>query len=194
MCQCALGPAGRQVVIEERLEGRELSVPAVTDGERVHLLAPARDYKRLADGDRRPNTSGMGAFSPVSDVTPDLFDEVRRRILEPAVAGLAAEGSPFPGVLYAWLLTAESPRVLEFNCGAGPLGDGRRRMVGVTARGATLVKPGGGRTRSWNGSTFQAASSAATSPSTRSQDETVRHWLYSLNDLARCGRRALGQF
>ena len=113
----ALGTAGRRVVIEERLEGREVSVLAITDGERVHPLAPARDYKRLADGDRGPNTGGMGAFSPVPDVTSELLDQIRRRILEPAVAGLAAEGRPFRGVLYAGLmLTAAGPQVLEFNC------------------------------------------------------------------------------
>ncbi|WP_042500343.1 phosphoribosylamine--glycine ligase [Thermaerobacter marianensis] len=117
MRQGALGAAGRRVVVEERLEGRELSVLAVTDGERVHLLPPARDYKRLEDGDRGPNTGGMGAFSPVPDVTPQLLDEIRRRILEPTLAGLAAEGCPFRGVLYAGLmLTPDGPRVLEFNC------------------------------------------------------------------------------
>ncbi|GAB6876479.1 phosphoribosylamine--glycine ligase [Thermaerobacter litoralis] len=112
-----LGAAGRRVVIEQRLEGRELSVLALTDGERVQVLAAARDYKRLEDGDRGPNTGGMGAFSPVPEVTPALLDAVRRSILEPAVAGLAAEGHPYRGVLYAGLmLTAEGPRVLEFNC------------------------------------------------------------------------------
>ncbi|EKP95691.1 phosphoribosylamine--glycine ligase [Thermaerobacter subterraneus] len=120
MRQGVLGAAGRRVVIEERLEGRELSVLAVTDGRRAHLLAPARDYKRLEDGDRGPNTGGMGAFSPVPGVSPALLDAIRRSIVEPAVAGLAAEGCPFRGVLYAGLmLTAQGPRVLEFNCRLG---------------------------------------------------------------------------
>lgn len=120
MRQGVLGAAGRRVVIEERLEGRELSVLAITDGRRVHLLAPARDYKRLADGDRGPNTGGMGAFSPVPDVPAALLDEIRRRVVEPAVAGLAAEGCPFRGVLYAGLmLTGQGPQVLEFNCRLG---------------------------------------------------------------------------
>lgn len=116
----AFGEAGRRVVIEERLEGRELSVLAVTDGERVELLPPARDHKRLLDGDRGPNTGGMGAYSPVPDATPGLLERVRREILEPAVAGLAEEGAPYRGVLYAGLmLTGEGPRVLEFNCRLG---------------------------------------------------------------------------
>ncbi|HEY8394548.1 MAG TPA: phosphoribosylamine--glycine ligase [Thermaerobacter sp.] len=120
MRQRALGDAGRRVVVEERLSGRELSVLAVTDGERVELLPPARDHKRLLDGDRGPNTGGMGAYSPVPDVTPDLLERVRREILERAVRGLAEEGHPYRGVLYAGLmLTAEGPRVLEFNCRLG---------------------------------------------------------------------------
>lgn len=120
MRQGVLGDAGRRVVIEERLSGRELSVLAITDGERVELLPPARDHKRLLDGDRGPNTGGMGAYSPVPDATPGLLERVRREILEPAVRGLAEEGHPYRGVLYAGLmLTADGPRVLEFNCRLG---------------------------------------------------------------------------
>lgn len=117
MRQRQLGDAGARVVVEERLEGQELSVLAVTDGQRVELLEPARDYKRLGDGDTGPNTGGMGAYSPVPDVDAALLDEVRRRILEPAVGGMAEEGYPYRGVLYAGLmLTSHGPRVLEFNC------------------------------------------------------------------------------
>ncbi|MBE3590915.1 MAG: phosphoribosylamine--glycine ligase [Firmicutes bacterium] len=115
-----LGEAGREIVIEERLEGRECSLIAVTDGRRVLPLAPARDHKRALDGDRGPNTGGMGAYSPLPDVTEAQVDAIRRRILEPAVAGLAAEGCPFRGALYAGLmLTAEGPKVLEFNARFG---------------------------------------------------------------------------
>lgn len=117
MRQRQLGDAGARVVVEERLEGQELSVLAVTDGQRVELLEPARDYKRLGDGDTGPNTGGMGTYSPVPDVDAALLDEVRRRILEPAVGGMAEEGYPYRGVLYAGLmLTSHGPRVLEFNC------------------------------------------------------------------------------
>jgi phosphoribosylamine---glycine ligase len=116
----AFGPAGDRILIEEHLEGREVSVLALTDGQTLVPLEPAQDFKRAFDGDRGPNTGGMGAFSPVPAV-----DEVTRRritgeILEPTVAALAAEGVPYRGVLYAGLmLTAEGPKVLEFNARFG---------------------------------------------------------------------------
>jgi len=114
------GEAGDRVIIEEFLPGRELSVLALTDGETVLPLAPARDHKRVGDGDTGPNTGGMGAFSPVPDVSPELAEQIRRNILEPAVKALAAEGRPYRGVLYAGLmLTPEGPKVVEFNCRFG---------------------------------------------------------------------------
>ncbi len=116
----AYGEAGREVVIEERLEGRELSVIALTDGTEVRLLPPARDHKRALDGDRGPNTGGMGAMAPVPDATAELLEEVRERILVPTVRGLAAEGRTFRGALYAGLmLTPEGPSVIEFNARFG---------------------------------------------------------------------------
>ncbi len=116
----AYGEAGREVVIEERLEGRELSVIALTDGTDVRILLPARDHKRALDGDRGPNTGGMGAIVPVPDVGADLLEEVRETVLEPAVRGLAAEGRTFRGALYAGLmLTPEGPSVVEFNARFG---------------------------------------------------------------------------
>jgi phosphoribosylamine--glycine ligase len=103
------------VVVEELLVGDELSLLALCDGERAVPLAPARDYKRIGDGDTGPNTGGMGAFSPVPG-TDALVDEVIRTVHQPVVEALAARGTPFHGVLYAGLmLTAAGPQVLEFN-------------------------------------------------------------------------------
>jgi phosphoribosylamine--glycine ligase len=114
------GPAGATILLEEYLEGPEASVFAVTDGRAVLPLAPARDHKRVGDGDTGPNTGGMGAFSPLPDVDDDLVDEVRRTVLEPTVAELARRGARYQGLLYAGLtLTAGGPRVLEFNCRFG---------------------------------------------------------------------------
>ena len=116
----AFGAAGERIVIEAFLEGEELSVIALVDGERIAVLPPARDYKRLKDGDRGPNTGGMGCYSPVVDLSPDLLAVVRDTILEPVVAGMRAEGRPYRGALYAGLmLTASGPSVLEFNCRFG---------------------------------------------------------------------------
>lgn len=114
------GAAGRTVLIEERLEGPEISVLAFCDGERAVLMPVAQDHKRLMDGDHGPNTGGMGAFAPSPLATPELMDEVQRTIIAPTLAGMAAEGRPYRGVLYAGLmLTPTGPKVLEFNCRFG---------------------------------------------------------------------------
>src|SRR5512133_440461 len=114
------GGAGARVVVEERLEGPEASCICVTDGERVRLLAAAQDHKRIFDGDRGPNTGGMGAFSPTPTVTPEVAAMVERDVLLPAVRELARRGRPFRGALYAGLmLTPDGPRVLEFNARLG---------------------------------------------------------------------------
>jgi len=114
------GAAGARVVVEERLEGPEASCIAFTDGERVLSLPAAQDHKRIFDGDRGPNTGGMGAFSPTPHVTPALAAEVERTVLLPAVREMARRGRPFRGALYAGLmLTARGPRVLEFNARLG---------------------------------------------------------------------------
>lgn len=111
------GEAGRRVVIEEFLDGVELSVFALVDGEHVLPLIGARDYKPLHDGDQGPNTGGMGGFAPAPYATPELMSEVQRTILEPTVQGMAAAAAPYVGVLYAGLmLTRNGPKVLEFNC------------------------------------------------------------------------------
>lgn len=104
------------VVVEEHLEGVELSLLALCDGERALAMAPARDYKRIGDGDRGPNTGGMGSYSPVPDVDDVRGAELCRAVHQPVVDTLREMGTPFHGVLYAGLmLTDQGPRVLEFN-------------------------------------------------------------------------------
>jgi len=127
------GAAGATVVIEERLEGREASVIALTDGERVRLLPSAQDHKRVGDADTGPNTGGMGAFSPAPQVTPEVAREVEERVLLPAIRELARRGRPFRGALYAGLmLTPEGLRVLEFNA---RLGDPETQPILMRLRG-----------------------------------------------------------
>jgi len=114
-----LGEAGRVVVVEDRLEGQELSVLALCDGESYMLLPPARDHKRAFDGDTGPNTGGMGAYAPVT-LPAGVLEAVRERVIAPAIRGMAREGFPYRGVLYAGLmLTRDGPAVLEFNCRFG---------------------------------------------------------------------------
>lgn len=114
------GDAGRRVVVEERMTGREISVLAFCDGKTVITMPVARDHKRAYDNDEGPNTGGMGAFTPTPDVDPALIEQVRQTVLQPVVDGMAAEGMPYTGVLYAGLmLTDDGPRVLEFNCRFG---------------------------------------------------------------------------
>jgi phosphoribosylamine--glycine ligase len=105
-----------RVVVEEHLEGEELSLLALCDGERALAMAPAQDYKRIFDGDRGPNTGGMGSYSPVPGIGPDEVEEIVRTVHQPVVDVLRERGTPFHGVLYAGLmLTAAGPKVLEFN-------------------------------------------------------------------------------
>jgi len=104
------------VVLEEFLEGEELSLLALCDGQNIVPLAPAQDYKRIFDGDEGPNTGGMGSYSPVPGIGPAEVEEIVDAVHRPAVAAMAARGLPFHGVLYAGLMmTAEGPKVLEFN-------------------------------------------------------------------------------
>jgi phosphoribosylamine--glycine ligase len=127
------GEAGARVVVEERLEGREASVIALSDGERVLTLPAAQDHKRVRDGDRGPNTGGMGAFSPTAAVTPALLREIEERVLLPAIRELSRRGCPFRGALYAGLmLTREGPRVIEFNA---RLGDPETQPILMRLRG-----------------------------------------------------------
>jgi phosphoribosylamine--glycine ligase len=116
----AAAALGGPVVVEELLEGEELSVFALCDGRRAVPLGAARDYKRAGDGDTGPNTGGMGAFSPVPGFGPVEVEELVDRIHAPVVHELARRDAPFTGVLYAGLiLTADGPKVLEFNCRFG---------------------------------------------------------------------------
>jgi phosphoribosylamine--glycine ligase len=111
-----LGEAGTRVVIEERLPGEEASFHVVCDGTRAVPLAPAQDHKRVGDGDEGPNTGGMGAYAPAPIVTPQVHERVMREIVEPTLAGMAAEGAAFRGVLFVGLMIeAGVPRVLEYN-------------------------------------------------------------------------------
>lgn len=114
------GAAGATVVVEELLEGEEISLLAFTDGKTVLPMQPAQDHKRLRNGDEGPNTGGMGAYCPCPLISKPTLELVQRAVLERAVNGLAQERISYRGVLYAGLmLTRDGPRVLEFNCRFG---------------------------------------------------------------------------
>ncbi len=120
MVERIFGPAGDRVVIEERLEGPEVSLMAFCDGETVVPMLPAQDHKRAFDGDQGPNTGGMGAFCPSPLMGREAVAHCLTHILQPTVRGMAQEGAPYRGVLYAGLmLTRDGPKVLEFNCRFG---------------------------------------------------------------------------
>jgi phosphoribosylamine--glycine ligase len=120
MVEREFGDAGKRIVVEEFLTGREASVMVFTDGRTVKPMLPSRDHKRLLDNDQGPNTGGMGAYCPVPDIDASLYDEIVETIMKPTIAALAAEGRPYKGVLYGGLmLTKEGPKVLEFNCRFG---------------------------------------------------------------------------
>ena len=115
------GDAGREVVIEEFLEGEETSFIVIADGRHALPLATSQDHKRLNDGDQGPNTGGMGAYSPAALVTPALHARIMREVIEPTLRGLALEGMSYTGFLYAGLMIAPdgTPNVLEYNCRLG---------------------------------------------------------------------------
>jgi phosphoribosylamine--glycine ligase len=117
----AMGDAGARVVVEEFLAGEEASFIVMVDGKNVLPLASSQDHKRLQDGDAGPNTGGMGAYSPAPVVTPALHARIMREIILPTVNGMAADGIPFTGFLYAGVMIdgAGQPRALEFNCRLG---------------------------------------------------------------------------
>ncbi len=120
MSRKAFGEAGSQVVIEEFLAGEEASFIAFTDGKTVLPLPSSQDHKAISDGDRGPNTGGMGAYSPAPVLTPELESQVMDKIMYPTVAAMAAEGRPYRGMLYAGLMIDQGEaRVLEFNCRFG---------------------------------------------------------------------------
>jgi phosphoribosylamine--glycine ligase len=113
----ALGAAGARVVVEEFLDGEEASYIVIADGRHALPMATSQDHKRRDDGDRGPNTGGMGAYSPAPVVTPEIDARIRREVIEPTLAGMAADGAPFTGFLYAGLMIGRdgTPKVLEFN-------------------------------------------------------------------------------
>jgi phosphoribosylamine---glycine ligase len=115
------GAAGETVLVEEFLEGEEASFIVMADGKHVIALATSQDHKRRDDGDRGPNTGGMGAYSPAPVVTSEIHARAMREVIEPTIRGLAAEGLPYTGFLYAGLMIAAdgTPNVLEFNCRCG---------------------------------------------------------------------------
>jgi phosphoribosylamine--glycine ligase len=121
LTQNRFGAAGARVVIEEFLDGEEASFIVMSDGTHVLALATSQDHKRLKDGDHGPNTGGMGAYSPAPVVTPKIHARVMREIIQPAVQGMAKDGVPYVGFLYAGLMIdkAGNPKTLEFNCRMG---------------------------------------------------------------------------
>ena len=116
-----LGASGARVVIEDFLAGEEASFIVISDGRHVLALATSQDHKRLRDGDEGPNTGGMGAYSPAPVVTPEVHARVMREVVMPTVRGMAEDGLPYTGFLYAGLMIDGdgAPRVLEFNCRLG---------------------------------------------------------------------------
>ena len=117
----SMGEAGARVVVEDFLAGEEASFIVLCDGRHVLPLASSQDHKRLGDGDTGPNTGGMGAYSPAPVVTPAMHKRIMREIIQPTVAGMAADGIPYTGFLYAGVMidAGGTPRVLEFNCRLG---------------------------------------------------------------------------
>jgi len=153
----AFGSAGAEIVVEEFMEGEELSVFGITDGRHVTFLLPSQDHKQIGEGDTGPNTGGMGAYAPIPIATDHLLDTVRDQIFLPVLDAMEASASPFRGVLYAGLMkTADGPKVVEFNCRFGdpeaqvilPLMDNPLlELLVAVGRGGSIA---GTRAR-WNG-------------------------------------------
>ena len=120
MCDKAFGNAGSSVVVEEFMDGEEASVLAFTDGKTIVPMIPSQDHKRALDGDKGPNTGGMGTYAPAPVITPELMQRVQKEILEPTIAAMRAEGKEYKGCLYAGLMiTDQGPKVVEFNARFG---------------------------------------------------------------------------
>ena len=120
MVNRTFGEAGSKVVVEEKLQGPELSILALVDGRTIYVMESAQDHKPVGEGDTGPNTGGMGSYSPAPIATPGVLDQIESEILVPIVDGLRTDGAPYRGVLYAGLmLTPAGPKVLEFNCRFG---------------------------------------------------------------------------
>ncbi len=120
MTEGVFGAAGSRVVVEKKLEGEEVSILALSDGERIIPLASSQDHKRAYDHDRGPNTGGMGAYSPCPFLSEEKFSQIVDLVIRPMIAGMAREGTPYQGLLYAGvMLTKNGPVVLEYNCRFG---------------------------------------------------------------------------
>jgi phosphoribosylamine--glycine ligase len=120
MVEGAFGEGGKRVIVEEYLSGPEVTVEVLSDGKNLYPLPPAQDHKRIFDNDKGPNTGGMGCYSPVPVLTPELYEQAMETIMRPTVRAMAAEGRPYVGCLYGGLVLTESgPQVLEFNCRFG---------------------------------------------------------------------------
>ena len=120
MVEHAFGVVGDRIVIERRLIGQELSVMAFSDGRNVAMMLPARDYKPVLDGDRGSNTGGMGAYAPAIRLDDPILEDIEQSVIRKTIDGMASEGTPYSGVLYAGIMLTEAgPRVLEFNCRFG---------------------------------------------------------------------------
>ncbi|KFE62218.1 phosphoribosylamine--glycine ligase [Hyalangium minutum] len=147
----AMGTAGQRMVLEELLEGEEVSVIALCDGERYVLLPPAQDHKRVGEGDTGPNTGGMGAYCPVPFFSPEALAQVGERVIAPMLEVMRKRGAPFKGALYAGLmLTRNGPKVLEFNARFGDpetqvlmlqLGEDLLPLLDACARGRLEPRP-----------------------------------------------------
>ena len=184
------GEAGREVVIEEFLEGEELSVFALTDGEHSVILQPSQDHKRVGEGDTGPNTGGMGAYAPVSIATPELMAEVGSKIIQPTLRALAEDGSPFQGLLYAGLIKTESGlQVIEFNCRFGDpetqvvlplMQDSLLDLIATVAEGGRL-QPGVAAARPDVAVTTVVASRGYPSSYEKSKEVTIPSQLESEN-------------
>ena len=120
MTDKAFGEAGSRVVIEEFMQGEEASVLAFTDGKTIVPMVPSQDHKAVYDGDKGPNTGGMGTYAPAPVITPDIMERIKKEILEPMVEAMNKEGRPYKGCLYAGLMiTDKGPKVVEFNARFG---------------------------------------------------------------------------
>ena len=120
MVEKVFGEAGNQIVIEEFLEGQEMSILAFVDGETVKPMVPAQDHKPIFDGDKGPNTGGMGTYTPLPHIDPSIIDEAIRTIINPTAKAMVSEGRPFRGVLFAGLMiTKDGPKTIEFNARMG---------------------------------------------------------------------------
>ncbi|HLU18409.1 MAG TPA: phosphoribosylamine--glycine ligase [Pusillimonas sp.] len=138
LCDASLGAAGARVVIEECLQGEEASFIVMCDRRQVLVLATSQDHKRLLDNDQGPNTGGMGAYSPAPIITPALHNRIMREVIHPTLQGMAKDGHPYTGFLYAGLMIGDGPdatrplKVLEFNC---RMGDPETQPILMRAKG-----------------------------------------------------------